>query len=49
MTTSFHIITRKEGKQYVGKILENNVSSFGKTEKECIEHTKEALDLYLED
>lgn len=49
MTSSFHIVTRKEGKQYVGKILENNVSSFGKTEKECIDNTKEALDLYLED
>ncbi len=49
MTNSFHIITRKEGKQYVGKILENNVSSFGTTEKECMENTKEALDLYLED
>lgn len=47
MTNSFHIITRKEGKYYVGKILENNVSSFGKTEKECIKNTKEALDLYL--
>ena len=48
MTDSFHIITRQEGKNYVGKILENNISSFGKTEKECIANTKEALDLYLE-
>jgi predicted RNase H-like HicB family nuclease len=48
MTSSFHLITRQEGKYYVGKILENNISSFGKTEKECIEKTKEALDLYLE-
>lgn len=28
--------------------MENNVSSFGKTEKECLENTKEALDLFLE-
>ncbi|MEI6774675.1 MAG: hypothetical protein WCL18_08055 [bacterium] len=28
--------------------MENNVSSFGKTEKICIENTKEALDLFLE-
>jgi predicted RNase H-like HicB family nuclease len=48
MTNSFHIITRQEWKNYVGKILENNVSSFGTTEKKCIENTKEALDLYLE-
>jgi predicted RNase H-like HicB family nuclease len=48
MTSSFHIITRQEGKYYVGKILENNISSFAKTEKECIKNTKEALDLYLE-
>lgn len=47
MTNSFNLITRQEGKYFVGKILENNVSSFGKTEKECIERTKEALDLYL--
>lgn len=48
MTDSFHIITRQEWTNYVGKILENNISSFGKTEKECIKNTKEALDLYLE-
>ena len=48
MTNSFNLITRKEWKYYVGKILENNVSSFGKTEKECIEKTKEALNLYIE-
>lgn len=48
MTNSFNLIIRQEGKYFVGKILENNVSSFGKTEKECIEKTKEALDLYLE-
>ena len=28
--------------------MENNVSSFGKTEEACIENTKEALDLFLE-
>ncbi len=48
MTNSFHIVTRKEWKYYVSKILENNISSFGKTEEECIKNTKEALDLYLE-
>jgi len=49
MSYQFNLITRKEWKFYVGKILENNVSSFGKTQKECEKNTKEALELYLED
>ncbi|MFA7717876.1 MAG: hypothetical protein WC875_04125 [Candidatus Absconditabacterales bacterium] len=48
MKTNFHIILRQEGKTFIGRIMENNVSSFGKTEKECLENTKEALDLFLE-
>jgi len=48
MKSNFNLILRQEGKTFVGRILENNVSSFGKTEKECIKNTKEALDLFLE-
>ena len=49
MKKNFNLILRQEGKIFIGRILENNVSSFGKTEKVCIKNTKEALDLYLED
>lgn len=48
MKNNFHLIIRQEWNTFVAKVLENNVSSFWKTEKICIENTKEALDLFLE-
>lgn len=39
----------KEGKYYVSRCLNVEVSSFGKTRKEAIENLEEALDLYFED
>jgi len=39
----------REGKYYVSKCLDNNVSSFGKTKKEALANLQEALELYFED
>ncbi len=48
MTHAYNIVMWKEWDHYVGRILENNISSFWDTEKECIKNTEEALSLYLE-
>ena len=45
----YTIITYKEWDFYIWKILENNISSFWKTEKEAYNMTVEALKLYNED
>ncbi len=45
----FHLVMRQEGKYYITRILENNISSFWSTEKEALENTREALDLYYEE
>ena len=45
----FHIITYKEWEYYIGKTLENSVSSFGDTEKEAYSNTVEALKLFQDD
>jgi len=45
----YTIITYKEWNYYIWKILENNISSFWKTEKEAYNMTVEALKLYNED
>lgn len=39
----------KEGKYYVVKCLNVDVSSFGKTKKEALSALDEALELYFED
>ena len=39
----------KEGKQYVSQCLNVDVSSFGKTKKEALDHLDEALELYFDD
>lgn len=39
----------KEGKYYVSRCLNVEVSSFGTTKKETLDNLKEALDLYFED
>jgi predicted RNase H-like HicB family nuclease len=39
----------KEGKFYVVKCLNVEVSSFGKTRKEALNNLDEALELYFED
>lgn len=39
----------KEGKYYVARCMNVEVSSFGKTKKEALDNLEEALDLYFED
>lgn len=39
----------KEGKYYVARCLNVEVSSFGKTKKEALASLDEALELYFED
>ena len=39
----------KEGKYYVSRCLDVEVSSFGKTKKEALNMLQEALKLYFED
>ena len=46
---SFKYIISKEGKFYVSRCLNVEVSSFGKTLNEAKSILKEALDLYYED
>ncbi|HRO08521.1 MAG TPA: type II toxin-antitoxin system HicB family antitoxin [Saprospiraceae bacterium] len=46
---SFKYIITKEGKFYVSRCLNVEVSSFGKTLDEAKSNLKEALDLYFED
>ncbi len=45
----FSVVMYKEGAYFVAQILEVDVSSFGKTEKEATAAVTEALQLYLED
>lgn len=42
-------IVWKEGKYYVARCLNVEVSSFGKTKKEALANLDEALELYFED
>ena len=44
-----HSVVWKEGKWYVAKALEVEVTSQGLTEKEALNNLKEALELYFED
>lgn len=46
---SLKYIITKEGKFYVSRCLNVEVSSFGKTIDEAKSNLKEALDLYFED
>ena len=46
---SFKYIITKEGKFYVSRCLNVEVSSFGKTLDEAKSNLKETLDLYFED
>ena len=46
---SFKYIITKEGKFYVSRCLNVEVSSFGKTLDEAKSNLKEALDLYFEE
>ncbi len=39
----------QEGASFVGKVLENSVSSFWATSQEAYDNTQEALKLYLTD
>jgi len=45
----YNIITYKEWDFFIGKVLENNISSFGKSEQEAYNNTIEALQLFNED
>ncbi len=42
-------IVWKEGKYYVSKCLNVEVSSFGETKEEALANLQEALELYFED
>ena len=39
----------QEGKYFVARCLENNVSSFGTTRADAMKNYQEALELYFED
>ncbi len=45
----YHALVWKEGDWYVGRCVEIELASQGKTKKQAIENLKEALDLLLED
>jgi predicted RNase H-like HicB family nuclease len=45
----YHVLIWQEGNYVVSRVIENDVSSFGKDQQECLKHTQEALDLYLQD
>lgn len=38
----------KEGKYYIARCMNVEVSSFGETKKEALDNLEEALDLYFE-
>jgi len=44
----YNIVVWQEGKYFVGKVLQNSVSSFWCTREEALNNTKEALELYNE-
>ncbi len=46
---NFSTVVWKEGKQYVSQCLNVDVSSFGKTKKEALQHLDEALELYFDE
>lgn len=48
MKKKFNIIIRKEWKNFVTRVIENNVSSFWTTKEEALKNTYEALELYCE-
>lgn len=45
----FAVLIRKEGNVHVSLCPITLVSSYGDTEREAIEHHKEAMELFLED
>ena len=49
MKKTLKYIIQKEGKYYVSQCLNVDVSSFGHTVQEAIDHLTEALKLYFED
>ncbi len=46
---NFTAVVWKEGEQYVSLCPQLDVSSFGDTVREAIEHLKDAIQLYLKD
>jgi predicted RNase H-like HicB family nuclease len=46
---TFNNVIWKEGKVFVSRCLDNDVSSFGKTKKEALQNLQEALELYYDD
>jgi predicted RNase H-like HicB family nuclease len=49
MDKLFVNVVWKEGKYFVARCLNVEVSSFGKTHEEALKNLDEALELYLED
>ncbi len=47
--TTLKNLVWKEGKHYVARCLNVEVSSFGQTRKEALANLDEAIDLYFED
>ena len=48
MSIKYNVIIQKEGKWYVARNLDNNISSQGKRIEEALENLKEAIELYNE-
>ena len=49
MSPSLYYIVWKEGKYFVSQCLNVDVSSFGDTRQEAIDHLNEAVALYMEE
>jgi predicted RNase H-like HicB family nuclease len=49
LKTAFHTLVSKEGKYFVAKCLEIELTSQGKTKKKALTNLKEALELYFQD
>ncbi len=48
-TIELENIVWKEGKYYVSKCLNGEISSFGESKEEALNNLQEALELYFED
>jgi len=49
MKKKFNIIVWQEGKNFVTRVLENNISSFWTTKEKALQNTYEALELYYQE
>ena len=49
LSQAYNIIIWKEWEFFVSRVLENDISSFWGSQEECLQYTKEALELYEQD